>query len=403
MSQHNHPDEGARQQGEAANPSSPTTPCPHCGQPVTAHTRRCPHCHHLLTSNKGIARPEKLRATEGNPAWDEAAAQVADLGEITWHDGVHPINMDTRPVEIEDSMPPIFSAYTQQEIDTASDIPRPTVADLGHLPPRRPPMRWGALSGALFILLALLGLVLLISRQQQQTAAKIAAEATHQASLVGNSSGGNGHDGITPPATSQPIFSSSPTPTKTLPGTPTPDPTPAPTATTTPVPTATPLPTPTATPLPVLVYAIDTGGKGTPYSYFRADTFYNGGNTYYSQNPVDTSRVTNPAPSSVYQSERYGVFSYVIPQLQPGAAYTVRLHFAEIYFSQPGQRVFNVSINNALVLDNFDIVQQAGGPNIAIIEQFTTTADPNGNIVINFTQGPANWPKISGLEIYTAA
>src|ERR1700737_3883457 len=37
----------------------------------------------------------------------------------------------------------------------------------------------------------------------------------------------------------------------------------------------------------------------------------------------------NPAPLAVYQSERYGTFSYIISGLTAGAAYTVNLHFTE--------------------------------------------------------------------------
>ncbi len=170
-----------------------------------------------------------------------------------------------------------------------------------------------------------------------------------------------------------------------------------PTATQTVVPSPTPSPSPTVASGNGDVVAIAAGGQQA--GNFSADLDFSGGSTDTSGNPVDTSGVNNPAPERVYQSERWGVFTYVIPSLTPGATYKVRLHFAEIYFTQPGQRVFNVSINGTPVLQNFDIVQDAGGPNKADIKEFDTQADGSGQITIAFTQGPQNYPKISGIEI----
>jgi len=38
----------------------------------------------------------------------------------------------------------------------------------------------------------------------------------------------------------------------------------------------------------------------------------------------------------VYQSERYGSSTYTFPGLTASAQYTVRLHFAEIYWTATG-------------------------------------------------------------------
>ena len=85
---------------------------------------------------------------------------------------------------------------------------------------------------------------------------------------------------------------------------------------------------------------------------------------------------------------------------QPDARhnYTVRLHFAEIYWTAAGQRVFNVSINGSQVLSNFDIFGTAGGKDIAVVKQFITLANSSGKIIIHFTTVKDN-AKISGIEI----
>jgi hypothetical protein len=78
------------------------------------------------------------------------------------------------------------------------------------------------------------------------------------------------------------------------------------------------------------------------------------------------------------------------------------LHFAEIYWTGSGQRVFNVAINGTTVLTNYDIYVAAGNVNYtAVIESFFTDANSSGNIVIVFTTVTDN-ATIEGIEIWTA-
>ncbi|MEI8045347.1 MAG: discoidin domain-containing protein, partial [Verrucomicrobiota bacterium] len=70
-------------------------------------------------------------------------------------------------------------------------------------------------------------------------------------------------------------------------------------------------------------YAINCGGGAV--GWFGADAYVSGGSTWSSGNAIDTSAVTNPAPASVYQSQRYGNFTYTIPNLLTNGSYTVRL------------------------------------------------------------------------------
>ncbi len=148
--------------------------------------------------------------------------------------------------------------------------------------------------------------------------------------------------------------------------------------------------------------AINSGGGAV--GRFVGDTDVTGGTTMYSTtNAIDTSGVTNPAPQAVYQTERSGNnFTYTIPGLNPGTPYTVRLHFAEWAFSSPGVRLFNVTINDQQVLTNFDIYATAGGQNKAVVEQFTTTANSSGQIVITYIN-VSGGAKSSGIEILPAS
>ncbi|WP_433984418.1 malectin domain-containing carbohydrate-binding protein [Tunturiibacter empetritectus] len=96
---------------------------------------------------------------------------------------------------------------------------------------------------------------------------------------------------------------------------------------------------------------------------------------------------------------REGTFTYTVPGFVAGSTHTVRLHFAELYFSTTGQREFNVAINGAPVLTNFDIVAAAGGRYKANVQQFTTTANSSGQIVISLSNGAVNQPEMTGIEI----
>src|SRR5262249_60821118 len=95
---------------------------------------------------------------------------------------------------------------------------------------------------------------------------------------------------------------------------------------------------------------------------------------------------------------RVSNFSYTIPGFAAGPSHTVRLHFAETFWSAAGSRIFNVSINGTAVLANFDIFAAAGAKNKAIIRQFTVNANSSGQYVIQFTTVKDN-SLINGIEV----
>jgi len=151
---------------------------------------------------------------------------------------------------------------------------------------------------------------------------------------------------------------------------------------------------------PTQVLAISAGGAGA--GTFAADTGFSGGNTYTASAPIDTSAVASPAPQAVYQSERWGVFSYALSGLTPGASYTLRLHFSENSYTAAGQRHFNVAVNGTPVLTNFDIFATAGAADKALTQSFPATANGSGQIAVQFTQGTGaqdTGAKVDGLEV----
>jgi hypothetical protein len=153
----------------------------------------------------------------------------------------------------------------------------------------------------------------------------------------------------------------------------------------------------TVTSTPTTVYQINCGSS-TAVSPYAADKYYSGGTTYSVTNAITLTGVTNPAPQAVYQSERYGTTTYTMPSLTVGAQYTVRLHFAELYQTATGKRVFNVLINGTTVLSNFDIYAATGARYKAVVREFTATANASGQIVIKFNTVTDN-ATIQGIEI----
>lgn len=152
---------------------------------------------------------------------------------------------------------------------------------------------------------------------------------------------------------------------------------------------------------PRTVYQINCGGStSSPYT---ADQYSSGGYTAAVSNSIDPSAASNPAPQSVYQSVRYGGnFSYVLPGLTAGAAYTVRLHFSENYWTVAGGRNFNVAINGATVLTNFDAFVAAGGQCKATARQFGAIADSSGQVTIQFSPGTTGQDQtaiVCGLDL----
>jgi len=88
-------------------------------------------------------------------------------------------------------------------------------------------------------------------------------------------------------------------------------------------------------------------------------------------------------PAAIYQTARTGVFTYTLPNLTPNANYTLRLHFADPVSTAPGQRVFNVFVNqnpanpfSVPALHNFDIYQQANTTTRVLAGNVTTPAVP---------------------------
>jgi hypothetical protein len=158
---------------------------------------------------------------------------------------------------------------------------------------------------------------------------------------------------------------------------------------------------PTLTPTPLFIEEPRTtikvaAGKTAPYLdpstnvTWSTDQNYSSTTTIYST----TSSIKDTNSDGLYQTERYGLaFTYNF-NMYPGT-YKVTLKFAEIFQTEKGQRIFDVSINGDKVLSKFDIFAEAGA-NTALDKTFTITTD--GPITISFRTIKDN-AKISAIQI----
>jgi hypothetical protein len=145
------------------------------------------------------------------------------------------------------------------------------------------------------------------------------------------------------------------------------------------------------------IYQIDCGSS-SGVSPFVADRYYSGGTSRSVTSGISTTGVTKPAPAGVYQSERYGNTTYTLPNLLPGAQYTVRLHFAETWWTASGKRKFNVTINDTAVMTNLDIYATTKARYKAMVSEFTANANSSGQIVLKFVSVTDN-ATIEGIEL----
>lgn len=150
------------------------------------------------------------------------------------------------------------------------------------------------------------------------------------------------------------------------------------------------------------ILRINAGGPAITYQghLFEEDQYYLNGLSY-SNNQAQlpelfkTERTANPP-----------VFDYSIPV--PNGTYTVTLYFAELFWDASGgmpggagTRIFDVTLEGNLVLDNFDMIADSGSET-PIAKIFEATVE-DGQVNINFSaltaDGGVNQPKVSAIEL----
>lgn len=169
--------------------------------------------------------------------------------------------------------------------------------------------------------------------------------------------------------------------------------------------------TPTG-PSPVL-YRVNAGGPAVPaldaYDDWASDLdasspLRSDGSTTASwgQTFTRTPQVPASSPTEVFSDERWDPdgdprmqWDFPVPA---GVPVQVRLYFANGYggTSGVGQRVFDVAVEGSTVLDDYDIVADAGGDSRGTMRAFDVTSD--GTVDVDFSHVAEN-PLVSAIEL----
>ena len=151
------------------------------------------------------------------------------------------------------------------------------------------------------------------------------------------------------------------------------------------------------------VLRVNTGGPAvqTTRGDFAADKY---SDALGARGGTSAAISGTPDPA-LYQTERYSTNGALHFAFDVGnGTYQVVLHFAELYWTQPGQRVFDVSLEGSKVLSKYDIVQRVG-PLAADVQSFAVSVTDgvlNLDLVVPYNEGGADQAKISAFEILRA-
>ncbi len=167
-----------------------------------------------------------------------------------------------------------------------------------------------------------------------------------------------------------------------------------------------------------VLYRVDAGGSaiqsldaGPDWSddSGSTSTLRNSGSNAASYAPVPNVDSTVPAstPRAIFDTERWDpghslssqnlTWSFPVPA---GTQVDVRLYFANrcSCTSAPGSRTFNVTVNGASFLSNFDIVASAGDQTGTMRDVVVTST---GTVTVSFSHAVEN-PLVNGIELVNA-
>jgi len=161
------------------------------------------------------------------------------------------------------------------------------------------------------------------------------------------------------------------------------------------------------TPSVASLYQLNAGGSEVTLGgkNWAADKYFTGGKVYSN---LKINAIANTTSDELYKTERSSAtpFGYGFPV--KNGNYSVKLHFAEIYWGATGggsggvgKRVFSVNLEGGTVeLPDFDIYKEVGAM-AALVKSFNV-AITDGILNIDFTV-KVDQPKISAIEIIPLA
>lgn len=130
---------------------------------------------------------------------------------------------------------------------------------------------------------------------------------------------------------------------------------------------------------PTVVFAVNAGGSSYTASNgitYAADKSYSKGSVYKTSNAIAST-----VDDVLYQSERYGNFSYAIPVVN--GTYEVVFKASETYHKVSGKRQFDILAENSALVSNLDLYAVSGYSTAYDIVKTVTVADGTLNLDFN--------------------
>jgi hypothetical protein len=153
---------------------------------------------------------------------------------------------------------------------------------------------------------------------------------------------------------------------------------------------------------PVRIVARQSPYYSNDSHWWSPDDYFEGGQlASYAQ---EVSGTDDP---ELYESERWGNFSYAIPVTQ--GRYSLVLHFAARH-SQPGEppsavgdasehaaNIFSVFCNGRALLENFDLGKEAGNADVVVRRFSSLEANAQGKLLLSFVPVKGH-ARVAGIE-----
>jgi len=154
---------------------------------------------------------------------------------------------------------------------------------------------------------------------------------------------------------------------------------------------------------PIRILARDSGFTDRKDHLWSADRYFHGGVQVQRQDLV-----AGTDEEALYQGERFGHFSYIIP-VATGGRYDVTLKFCENWIGPDrpggggaGSRLFDVAFNDRLLLPSFDIWKQAGS--LHALDKTFKGLEPNAQSKLIFTFRPIHdYAIVNAIEVVDEA
>jgi Malectin domain len=151
--------------------------------------------------------------------------------------------------------------------------------------------------------------------------------------------------------------------------------------------------------LPVRIVTQQAAVTDHDGNLWHSDNYFQNGST--SDPPKQVSGTPDP---NLYEQERYGHFTYSIP-VDTRGRYTLVLHFAELYWvpqasgsGVAGSRVFKIYCNGSTLLDNFDILKEAGSLHALTKTFYHLRPTAEGKLDLTF-EPIVNYATVSAIEV----